>query len=336
MSFQIKPFGSIPSLTEERLREVEDNAGFRLPEDFRRFVLRYNGGRIDSVRIDGELPMRLHTFAYLSRIEGMGELHGSSMIDTMLERCHEAVRLGFFPFALDDTARKYLFVEHTTGRIYAGWGSDATTRDAMYPVADDIEGLLTLLANPDGRRKPAQRRGSGAQRRKRLPVQASLLGVIELFESEDSRVWWALTIEGLSIPRMPELRDVELEGIVVSADDWRLLSGTYEQSRDDQDSSVYLAGTHHPTWLERLELTARKGRTFDFSATLDIEFEDDEFAERWTGPRIVRGRCDFLGYRIEAPREWGLESILVRAGRLATLDGLSPVLMEFGVLASPA
>lgn len=125
-----------PLHDRSQLDEVEIRYKYKLPDDFREFLMKYNGGRPDNniIVVPGGIgPMILdHLISFNKNSEesiySMGNVLGN----------------GFFPFALTPEGLIFMF-EKSSGRIYL---SNPKIMESYY-VTDTFGKFISKLINED-------------------------------------------------------------------------------------------------------------------------------------------------------------------------------------------
>jgi len=135
--------GNNEVLTKSRLQEFERIIGVQLPQKYREFLLKYNGGypRPYYFTISKEQGIGMVNIFY-----GIGEMYDN--LDKKIDIFDEIMDIGFIPIADDSGGNQICLglTEKYSGNVYF-WIHDEDPEDMsnMYFLAKDFEEFLETL-----------------------------------------------------------------------------------------------------------------------------------------------------------------------------------------------
>lgn len=151
MSLQITEGG--PKLSAQDILDAEERMGTRVPASYKDFLLTHNGGRPSSSDFTMmEVPDGSSNEATIKRFLGLQQKERSLDLEYVVEMFRERVPSDFFPIARDPGGNLIgiMTAGADEGRVFF-WDHEfeaeegATTRDNLYPVADDFDAFLAKL-----------------------------------------------------------------------------------------------------------------------------------------------------------------------------------------------
>nr|WP_052421250.1 SMI1/KNR4 family protein [Paenibacillus sp. FSL R7-0273] len=130
-------------LTESRLQDFERMNGVQLPQQYREFLLKYNGGypKPYYFRISQEQGIGMVNIFY-----GIGEMYDN--LEKRIDIFDDIIDIGFFPIADDSGGNQICLglTEKYSGNVYF-WIHDEDPEDMsnMYFIAKDFKEFLEKL-----------------------------------------------------------------------------------------------------------------------------------------------------------------------------------------------